>query len=152
MTSRSGAMIPLIPAAQSLAGSIRPSWTSNNTNWQLSSRLVWNKIKYKINVKQEIFACRKILRFSQISRHSRNFPAHKYYSHTVEVLPFHHDFWFSIWSHHWKALDLEKSEVREIFLSQNSRRRDFVNFSCREIFLFYNTPITSTGDDVASTT
>ena len=68
-------------------------------------------------VKQEIFVCRKILRFSQILRHSRNFPACQYYLQEVY-----------------------NAEIREIFLSRTSRRREFAKISCHENFLFYSIP------------
>ncbi len=68
-------------------------------HWAVIWKSIWQLFIIPIHaimlistVEQQIFACRKFSRISQISRDSRNFPAREYYYFTAGVLSFHHDF------------------------------------------------------------
>ncbi len=68
--------------------------------------------KFRLTVKQQIFACRKFSWILRILRDSRNFHAREYYHKTVGVFTSH--------------------------LHTNCLWPKFAKFSCRENFLFYS--------------
>ncbi len=94
-------------------------------------------MKIEVNtVKREIFASRRISRKSFVKIFCR-----KNVVLYISIQPVFKMVRLSIQNHHWKALNPYNSDMREIFWSRTSRRRESAKFSCREIFLFYSSKL-----------